>query len=58
MEKQGEKRMFLIIGIVLILAWLGGFVVFHTAGFLIHLLLIFAVISIVFHFLRGSSSTV
>jgi hypothetical protein len=57
MEKQGEKRMFLIIGIVLILAWLGGFVVFHTAGFLIHLLLIFAVISIVFHFLRGSSST-
>ncbi len=50
--------MFLIIGIVLILAWVGGFVVFHTAGFLIHLLLIFAVISIVFHFLRGSSSTV
>jgi hypothetical protein len=57
-EKQGETRMFLIIGIVLILAWVGGFVVFHTAGFLIHLLLIFAVISIVFHFLRGSSSTV
>ncbi len=49
--------MFLIIGIVLVLAWLGGFVVFHTAGFLIHLLLVFAVISIVFHFLRGSSST-
>ncbi len=49
--------MFLIIGIVLILAWLGGFVVFHTAGFLIHLLLVFAVISIVFHFLRGSSRT-
>lgn len=48
--------MFLILGIVLVLAWLGGFVVFHTAGFLIHLLLIFAVISIVFHFLRGSSS--
>ena len=46
--------MFLIIGIVLIVAWLGGFVVFHTAGFLIHILLIFAVISIVFHFLRGS----
>jgi hypothetical protein len=46
--------MWLIIGIVLIVAWLGGFLVFHTAGFLIHLLLIFAVISIVFHFLRGS----
>jgi hypothetical protein len=50
--------MFLIIGIVLILAWLGGFVVFHTAGFLIHILLILAVISIIFHFLRGSSRAV
>jgi len=48
--------MFLIIGIVLLLAWVGGFVVFHTAGFLIHILLIFAVISIIFHFLRGSST--
>ena len=44
--------MWLIIGLVLVLLWLGGFLVFHTAGFLIHLLLIFAVISIVFHFLR------
>jgi hypothetical protein len=49
--------MWLAIGVILILAWLGGFVVFHTAGFLIHLLLIFAVISIIFHFLRGSSSS-
>ncbi len=46
--------MWLWIGIVLVLAWLGGFVVFHMAGFLIHILLILAVISIVFHFLRGS----
>jgi len=46
--------MWLWIGIVLVLAWLGGFVVFHTAGFFIHILLILAVISIVFHFLRGS----
>jgi hypothetical protein len=44
--------MFLIIGLVLFAAWIGGFVVFHTAGFLIHLLLIFAVISAIFHFLR------
>lgn len=48
--------MWLAIGVILILAWLGGFFVFHTAGFLIHLLLIFAVISIIFHFLRGRSS--
>jgi len=49
---------FLIIGIVLVLLWLGGFVMFHTAGFLIHILLIFAVISIVFHFLRGGTKSV
>jgi Family of unknown function (DUF5670) len=50
--------MFLGIGIVLVLLWLGGFVMFHTAGFLIHILLVLAVISLVFHFLRGRSSTV
>ena len=46
--------MFLILGIVLVLAWIGGFAIFHVSGFLIHLLLVFAVISLVFHFLRGS----
>ena len=50
--------MYLIIGIVLLLAWLGGFFVFHTASLLIHILLILAVISIIFHFLRGSSRAV
>ncbi len=50
--------MYLVIALVLILLWVGGFVVFHTAGFFIHLLLIFAVISIIFHFMRGRSSTV
>jgi len=49
---------FLIIGIVLVLLWVGGFVVFHAAGFLIHILLILAVISIVFHFLRGGTKSV
>lgn len=48
--------MFLVIALVLVLAWIGGFVVFHTAGFLIHLLLIFAVISLIMHFVRGTSA--
>lgn len=46
--------MFLIIGIVLFLAWIGGFLIFHVTSFLIHILLILAVISIIFHFMRGS----
>jgi hypothetical protein len=45
--------MFLAIGIVLVIIWLVSFLAFHTAGFLIHILLILALISIVFHFLRG-----
>lgn len=45
--------MFLAIGIVLIVIWLVSFIAFHVAGFLIHLLLVFALISIVFHLLRG-----
>jgi hypothetical protein len=50
--------MFLIIALVLLAAWIGGFVMFHTAGFLIHLLLIFAVISVILHFVRGSRTAV
>jgi hypothetical protein len=45
--------MFLILAVVLVVLWLGGFLVFKSAGFLIHLLLIFAVISIIMHFISG-----
>jgi mannose/fructose/N-acetylgalactosamine-specific phosphotransferase system component IID len=46
--------MFLALFAVLIVLWLLGFLAFHVAGGLIHLLLIFAVISLVLHFVRGS----
>jgi len=42
-----------ILFVVLLIAWLGGFTVFHVAGGLIHLLLIVALISLVLHFVRG-----
>lgn len=45
--------MFLILFIVLLVAWLLGFVAFHVAGGLIHLLLIIAVICLIVHFARG-----
>jgi hypothetical protein len=48
---------FLIIGLVLFLLWAGGFVVFHTSGFLIHLLLILAAISVVTHFYTGTRTS-
>lgn len=45
--------MFLILAIILVVMWIGGFVMFHAAGFLIHLLLLFAVISLILHFVTG-----
>jgi hypothetical protein len=33
--------------------WLGGFLMFHVASGLIHLLLLFAVISLIIHFVSG-----
>jgi hypothetical protein len=50
--------MFAILGLVLLVLWVGGFLVFHVAGGLIHLLLVIAVIMIVLHFIRGRSSTI
>lgn len=48
--------MFLVLFFVLLVAWLLGWVAFHVAGGLIHILLILAVISIIAHFFRGRSA--
>jgi uncharacterized protein DUF5670 len=45
---------FLGIAILLMILWLGGFLMFHVASGLIHLLLLFAVISLIIHFVTGS----
>ena len=45
-----------ILFVVLLIAWIGGFTVFHVAGGLIHLLLVFAVISLILHFVMGRST--
>ncbi len=48
--------MFLVLAVVLILLWLGGFFVMHISSFLIHLLLLFALISIIMNFVSGRRS--
>ncbi len=48
--------MFLILAIVLLVLWIGGFFVFHISSFLIHLLIIFAVISFIMQFVTGRRS--
>jgi hypothetical protein len=48
----------MVLFMLLFLAWIFSFVIFHLAGGLIHLLLLFAVISIIVHFARKSRRTV
>ena len=45
--------MILILAVILGLAWLMGFVVFHVASTAIHLLLVIAIVVVVAHFARG-----
>lgn len=52
-RKREVSTMFLILAIVLFALWIGGFLVFKTAGILIHLLLLLAVISLVMNFVSG-----
>ncbi len=48
--------MFAIIGAILIVCWLLGFIVFHVSSALIHLLIIIGVIMLIVHFVRGRSA--
>jgi hypothetical protein len=52
---EGETMsIWTILFIILLIAWIGGFTVFHVASGLIHLLLVFAVISLILHFVMGT----
>jgi hypothetical protein len=44
--------MFLTIALVLFVLWALGFFIFPAIGFVIHVLLILAVISIIWHFIK------
>jgi hypothetical protein len=55
---QGASGMWIGIAILLLLLWAGGFFAFHVAGFLIHILLILAVVSFVIHFITGRRTAV
>ena len=50
--------MLAMIGVVLLVLWLAGFLAFHVAGGLIHLLVVGAVIMFVLHFVTGRRAAV
>ncbi len=48
--------MFIGLGVTLLIIWVLCFLVFHISAFAIHLLILFAVISFIFHFIRGRTA--
>ena len=56
-RREKQVSIWAILFVVLVIAWLGGFTVFHVAGGLIHLLLVLAVISLILHFVMGRRTT-
>lgn len=51
---EDSMSIWTILFAILLIAWIGGFTVFHVAGGLIHLLLVLAVISLIMHFVMGT----
>jgi hypothetical protein len=49
--------MLFALALILFVAWILGFTVFHVASAAIHVLVVLAVIAIVAHFLRGARTT-
>ena len=45
------------LGVILLIAWIMGFGVFHVAASAIHILIVLAVISILVHFIRGKRAS-
>jgi Family of unknown function (DUF5670) len=56
-RRRSSMSIFMILFLVLLVAWLLGIGVFHVAGGFIHILLIVAVISLIVHFVRGRTTS-
>jgi hypothetical protein len=56
-RKPLEAIMFLILAIILGLAWITGFGIFHVASAAIHILIVLAIISVLLHVVRGKKSS-
>jgi len=50
--------MFILLAVILGIAWVLGFTVFHVASAAIHVLIVLAIASAIFHFVRGRTTSV
>jgi CBS-domain-containing membrane protein len=49
---KGERKMLILLAVILGIAWVMGFTVFHVASGAIHLLVVLAIVSLIVHFVR------
>jgi uncharacterized protein DUF5670 len=49
--------MFAALAVILLVAWMLGFIVFHVTGGLIHLLLVVALVAFIWQLVAGRRST-
>lgn len=47
--------MLLALAVILAIAWILGFIVFHVTSAAIHLLIVLAVVALIVHFIQGRS---
>ena len=47
--------LFLVLFLILLVAWICGWAVFHAAGAALHVLLVLAFVSLVVHLVRGAT---
>jgi hypothetical protein len=52
-----DDTMFIALAVILGIAWLLGFTVFHVASAAIHVLVVLAIASVIFHFVRGRGTS-
>jgi Family of unknown function (DUF5670) len=50
------SAIFITLFAVLIVLWIAGFLIFHVASAMIHLLLVLALISLVLHYVRRGAT--
>jgi hypothetical protein len=54
---QEDIFMLIILAVILGIAWVMGFTVFHVASAAIHLLVVLAIASLILHFVRGRGTS-
>jgi hypothetical protein len=57
-ETRRRFPMLIVLALILGIAWVLGFTVFHVASAAIHVLIVLAIASVVLHFIRGTRRTV